>query len=233
MLKVLKACGDIFFPRLCLNCEAKTTKEDYLCPNCQDFALVKRPLCQKCGYPKASENKTCPNCRKNQYYFDHAFAPFSYQEPLIQILKLFKYHYRKYLGRFLADKFILQLQREGFNFSEYDLITFVPLHPKKLREREYNQSEILAQEIAKSLGLEIESLLSAKRFLASQTTKSQSERKNEIKGNFFAFKELPGKSIILVDDVITTGSTASECARALKAKGAKKIAVWAIARSVN
>ncbi len=236
MLKTLEAALDIFFPPTCLNCGKKISPSEFLCPACQDFERMPALVCQKCAQPlkTAQGANLCSLCRrKNIYFFDRIIAPFVYKNPLSQILKLFKYYHYAYLGDFLKDKLADFILQAGFNYKEYDFITYVPMHKTKLREREYNQSKILASKLSKDLKIELKELLKARAYLKSQVTKNKRQRKEEIKDNFSALENLKDTRIILVDDVVTTGSTVSECARALKEKGAKEVVVWAIARNIN
>lgn len=235
MFKIIKALRDIFFPPICLLCDKRALANSYFCLQCQDLKKNPPPLCQKCGRHLETPTKSgfCSECYRKKYFFDKVFAPFVYKKPLADILALFKYHRYSYLGEFLADKFINSLKKSGFHYKDYDFLTFVPMHHLKRREREYNQSCLLAESIAKGLSLKLQRVLRAKFYLPSQTTRKKAAREEEIKGNFEVKENLKEQKIILFDDVLTTGSTASECARALKEKGAKEVVVWALARGIN
>ena len=117
-------------------------------------------------------------------------------------------------------------------FGEYDFMVNVPSHPLRLREREYNQSKLLAKNLSNSLGIPLKSdIIFCKNNKPSQTKISKEMRAINVKNNFFAKGEVKNKNIIIVDDVATTGSTLSECAKALKEKGAGSILALTLARA--
>jgi len=114
----------------------------------------------------------------------------------------------------------------------YDFMVNVPSHPLRIREREYNQSELLAKKLSNSLGIPLKSgIIFCKNNRPSQTAINKEMRAKNVENNFFVKEKLNNADIIVVDDVITTGSTLSECARALKEKGARSILALTLARA--
>lgn len=153
---------------------------------------------------------------------DNGAAGIRYNDAASEMVHRFKYYGCQYLGRNLAS--FMELPKEW----QADAIIPVPLHPARLKERGYNQSLILAKELGGRYGIPVrDDLLKRIRNTLMQSMTSREERHANVKDAFRASKRCRGLSIILVDDVITSGSTAEECAKALKAAGAYKVYVIA------
>ena len=149
-------------------------------------------------------------------------AGIKYNDAASEMVHRFKYYGCQYLGRNLAS--FMELPKEW----QADAIIPVPLHPARLKERGYNQSLILAEDLGRGYDIPIrDTLLKRIRNTQMQSMTSREERQANVKDAFRASKRCRGLSIILVDDVITSGSTSEECARALKAAGADKVYVIA------
>ncbi len=179
----------------------------------------------------------CGACRKNPPCFDKAISAGPYEGVLAEAIKLFKYKKKIHVGRALADfsPFTKGGNRGimGVEGLQSCHIIPVPLHPSRLREREFNQSAILASVIGDKLGIPVlTDILLRERYTRPQVELDMKERKKNVVGAFSAQNEelIIDKEIILVDDVYTTGSTVNECAKALKKNGAKKVCVVTIAR---
>lgn len=133
----------------------------------------------------------------------------------------------------LLGKLMVDFANKNINAYEIDLIVPVPLHPKKLRERQFNQSEVLASYLAKRLDKKIvKDKVKRIKYTMPQTELKRDERIKNVDGAFLAKDgpDLEGKIILLIDDVFTTGATLHECAKALKNAGAKKVVAFALAR---
>ena len=153
---------------------------------------------------------------------DSAAAGIKYNDAAADMVHRFKYYDGRYLGKNLASFMVLPAEWRA------DVMIPVPLHPERLKERGYNQSLILAEELGKRYGIPVrDDLLKRIRNTLMQSMTSREERRTNVKDAFRASKRCRGLSIILVDDVITSGSTAEECAKALKAAGADKVYVIA------
>jgi ComF family protein len=220
--KYLEALRNVFFPALCFCCERKI-EEGFLCGSCfEKIEFLYPPLCRGCSTP-IKDNKTglCKNCKKEFFYYERVISATTYKEPISLLLHLFKYRHFDYLGEFLSLLVVRYLIRVGFEFSDYDFITCVPLHPAKEKERGYNQSAIISKIISFHFKIPFKSdIIYQTRLNPSQTKLSKEKREINIKDSFKVKGDLEGKRIILVDDVFTTGSTVKECCRVLKEKGA-------------
>lgn len=230
MLKFLKNfLLDLFFPKKCLGCNKPGT---YICDSC----LNKIELAQI-----VSPRLTSPGLDTVQKIssLDRLIWAVPYSNPLVkELIRIFKYHYIKELAKPLSQFLIAQCGRSYLPHNA--VIVPVPLHKRKLRERGYNQAELLAKEVAEHFSLPLETnVLIRKKYTPQQARKkNEQERREALKDAFEIapdFMEkcvnqgknlLSEKNVILVDDVFTTGSTLCEAAKVLKRAGAKE--VWGL-----
>lgn len=220
---------DLIFPNHCLGCNLEGV---ILCERCQGQLPMNRKFnCPFCKQPSFLGN-ICFSCRRHSH-LDGVWIASNYQNELLKkCIKVFKYNLVTDLAAPLADllngylAYIKDLSPAALDF---DLIIPVPLHRRKILERGFNQSEILAKSVSQKYGWQlIVDVFQRQRFTRSQVKLDINERKDNIKD---AFKindkeKVKGRKILLIDDVITTGSTLNECAKVLKAAGADK--VWAL-----
>lgn len=221
---------DFIFPKHCVSCKKVGS---YLCANCFSYlSFDAGGFCLVCRR-NSIDGLTHPGCRK-RYTIDGVFSSIAYKGIAKKLVYNFKYKpYLAGLKEFLAELFFEGLiQKEEFSRiyqKEKIVIVPIPLHKKRHRERGYNQAEILAKELSKKLNLKTENILLRVKETHSQVGLKQKERQENISG---AFKINPDTSIsccpniLLVDDVLTTGSTLLEAAKILKKNGVKK--VWGI-----
>ncbi len=202
--------------------------------------MIKRH-CPLCGQPYSSLDSTpaifrykCGNCRQgNKRYFVRARSVGLYQSNLRRLIHQFKYHKKSSLGPKLAGWMIKHMP-EGFDFADFDYILPVPMHIKRLREREFNQSLILAKSIARYYRRPLMLYnLYRREFQQPQAQLKSKARMVNVKGAFGVRypHKLCGKSILLIDDVYTTGSTVVECAKVLLKAEADKVDVLTLART--
>lgn len=216
---------DLLFPPNCVVCKAP---KQWLCQNCYDkIAFIVPPICQRCGTPVRDPSSICGQCRHHPLQFMDGIRSASYFEdnPIRSAIHFLKY--RNHKAVVMAPAKILAEAYQRFQLVA-DVIVPVPLHPARLRERGYNQSELLAGELSRLLGL----LLNAKTLQRTRQTKSQmtlgsDERHRNVAGAFSCVdKDLTGQRILLIDDVCTTGSTLDSCAETLKQNGVAS--VWGL-----
>jgi ComF family protein len=165
--------------------------------------------------------------------FDAAYSYGSYEGPLRELIHLYKYSGIQTLAGRLTDFLVMALPRD----ERFDFVTPVPLHWRRRWQRGFNQSELLAREIGRRCGIPSAGLLQRRRFTPSQAGLSNSVRRSNVTGAFgcrpAALRKRPihAKNILLIDDVLTTGSTAAACAQALKRGGARRVALLTVARA--
>ncbi len=213
---------NLVFPLECAGCEEEG---EVLCPNCvSTLARLEHPYCPLCADPKF--NGPCPRCVAIGPVIDGVRAPFLLEEPLRKLVHRFKYQHMRAaapaLGELLADYIA--------KWPENQLILVpVPLHPRRMRGRGYNQAALLARELSNRTGLPVnEGLLRRLEDSRPQVESANSEeRVRNVARAFGATADAAGSRVLLLDDVITTGSTLFACAAALKEAGAVK--VWGLA----
>lgn len=232
---------DILFPISCLSCG----QDDFwLCPEClKKIAILNFQVCPRCERMIIPQGKLCPNCKKQiklePFYLDALITATSYNENnLSKIIHIFKYNFIQDLSSPLGDILTQGILRSDLPLP--DFIIPVPLHSRRLRWRGFNQAELLAKEISQRLtpGFDLpvlNKLLLRKKYASPQMKiRKYSERKINIQNSFSAdpkFTEIiKNKRILLIDDIATTASTLSECAKVLRSSGAKKVFAAVIAR---
>jgi ComF family protein len=222
---------DLIFPPRCAGCDQ--WGERY-CASCQDQTkLISTPLCQICGEPiSGGESATCRRCRVSVISYSAIRSWAYFEGPLQKAIHKLKYKKDLGLSEILAQPMIQLLAEQKWKI---DLITAIPLDEIKQRERGFNQSLYLARPIAWSIKAMIKpSAIRRIKITRSQVGLSIEERKKNVEGVFRAERELvSGKSILVVDDVVTTGSTINSCAAALLKAGALRIYGLTLARSVR
>ena len=239
----LRSCLDtalgFFYPNVCQFCQTNraTEREGYVCSECwTQVRFIRAPFCERCGLPFAGDLTThfeCTNCRELELHFSSARSAVVARTIVREAIHRFKYSRALWFENFLADLLIREaapVLRE----QPWDAIVPVPLHPKKFREREFNQAEILARRLGAATNIRVDTKI-LRRILATttQTLLSRELRAANMTGAFAASPgALKGKSFVLVDDVFTTGATTSACAKALRAAGAAEVCVWTVARGL-
>lgn len=236
---LLRALADTLFPPLCHGCKVflDDPGELHLCQACRaGITLVESPLCSCCGVPFVTEgggDHRCGPCTSETPRFELARAVAVYDGIMRDLIHRFKYGDTVRLARPLA---LLTAERLLPTVSEFapDLVLPVPLHARRLRERGFNQSLLLAEKLAKLWQLPLErSLLQRTRWTEPQTALSADERRRNLR-NAFAVEDtasILGRKVLLVDDVYTTGSTLNECSLTLKGGGAAAVFAVAVARA--
>jgi ComF family protein len=222
----LKAAADVALPRVCPVCgKALDADEQWLCRKCL------------AGLPRTRYENTPFNAMEQLFAgkvpVERATAYFFYEKgsPYASILHDIKYHSLPKMGYWLASRAVTEMAGSQF-FEGIDVVTAVPLHRSKLAHRGYNQSEYLARGIADRLGIPYVEALNAVKPHSTQTHKGALERWQNIQGNYALKNDashLSGKHILLVDDVITTGSTLTVCASLLKSIPGATISLFTLA----
>ena len=220
---------DLLFPPRCVGCGKEG---NYICAPCRaGLPRLLPPLCPTCGRPLVQE-EWCSSCRRLKLDIDAICTPFAFQGVLRQAIHRFKYGGFKALALPLAQLLTQQLKNKPL---PAEVLVPVPLHPRRLRERGYNQSGLLAQELCRLTAIPVvEDMLFRHRNSRAQVkTFDSEERQSNVLGAFDCRDEkLKGGRILLIDDVCTTGATLNSCAIALKKAGASSVWGLALAREV-
>lgn len=238
--EAVEALASLIYPAVCQVCRAERAgaAEGYVCGACRaTIRPVEPPFCERCGLPFEGALTTdfeCANCREMELHFDSARSAVKAGETLLDVVHRYKYEQALWFERHLAELLCDAAERDLRN-GGWNAVVPVPLHPLRLREREFNQAERLARALALRLGIPLETRwLQRSAPTLTQTRLSRQQRLANVKR---AFRLRPGtvlqgKSCVLVDDVLTTGATTSACAAALKRAGAERVCVWTVARAV-
>lgn len=205
MNKILRNIVAAFLPERCPYCNTNVNAGKPACPECRaQFPETIREGHVIGGYPYT--------------------APFSYNDIFADAVKRFKFNGRTYYAEKLAEQ-ITNAVRENFDSIHFDCVTCVPMHKNQLKERGYNQSELLARNVAKQLKVPYEALLIKHKENLPQHSLTTSQKRDNVKGVYKAVNtdKIKGNNILVIDDIITTGHTLGECCRILSKAGGGKI----------
>jgi len=207
---------------VCRGCLAKpeALSAEFFCSSCRTPFENAFPL---------DEQGRCALCRSGLRGFDAAYSFGAYDGVLRELIHLYKYARVQSLVRPLADLLVRALPRD----EAFDAIAAVPLHWRREWHRGFNQAELLGREISRRTGIPLMKALRRARATPSQASLARSERRRNVAAAFRCRRaawRLHGKRVLLIDDVMTTGSTAAACALALKRAGAARVAILTIAR---
>jgi ComF family protein len=231
---------NLFFPprNFCPVCGQEERLRNGLGKNClARISLIQPPVCRKCGRPQrlaAAENDLCGQCATAAYYFSSARAVALYEGLLREILAELKYRFRPDLGAVLGILLVEWIKLHQ-DFRESDILIPVPINHQKLMERGYNQAELLAKPLQRYLGIDLKTnIIVRDKVTRSQNELNKEERFSNIKDAFRVVNSeaLAQAKVLLIDDILTTGATASEAARVLLRAGAKEVKVLTLAAGV-
>jgi ComF family protein len=238
--------ADWLFPPRCRACGTWLEGADgeYFCSGCRAaIQLVTHPLCSVCGRPfpdGSGEDHPCATCitRAPYFYRARAWAYYPREEledaPLRKVVQKFKYGRKVSLGKPLGR--LMALGCEGFlRECRADLIVPVPLHPRRLRWRGFNQSVLLARQVSRAFATPMDPFMLVRcRETVPQTELTEQQRRRNVRGAFALStgRSLRDRRILLIDDVYTSGATVNECSRALRRGGAAAVYVLTLARTV-
>ncbi len=220
--EVCPFCGKVSAQGICGECRKKT-----------DRLKVREPKCMKCGKPvKDAEQEYCRDCLDARHEYDRGAALWVHKPPVNTSVYQFKFHNRRSFGSFYAKEMAAEYG-EALAGWGIDIIIPVPLYPGKYKKRGYNQAAVLARELGKVLDIPVEErLLKRIRETAPQKNLTPRKRRQNLNGAFSVEKRrrvfLKSSSVLLTDDIYTTGSTVEEAAKTLKKAGAEKVFYLAI-----
>jgi ComF family protein len=214
-------------------CPLCAAPADGICGHCLDTLPFNRHACPRCALPLppgAASHSLCGECLRRPPPFDRAFAALRYEAPVDDLVGGFKYHRRLALGRALGEILAASLVDAGGG-EPPELLIPVPASPARLRERGFNQAAELARHLSARLGIPWSAGLLVRRGSAlPQRGLGRAQRRRNARGSLALERDAP-RRVALVDDVITTGATAAEASRVLRAGGAALVEIWAVART--
>jgi ComF family protein len=234
--KLCKNSFDLLFPARCFLCNS-ITAETGLCVDCwQEINFISPPYCKKCGHPfdvEIDKNVLCGNCISSPPPYKQAFGLFKYDEHSRKIIHKIKYSDKTNFIPYFTN--ILSFGAKEI-IGKVDIILAVPMHRLKYLSRKYNQSQLIAYNLAKqNRKLYYPDLIIKAKVNKPQSGLSKKERKANVAG-VFAVKEkyratMKGRKLLLIDDVMTTGETINACTKLLLKKGCKSVYVLTLART--
>jgi ComF family protein len=219
---------NVALPGSCLLC-GDNSQGSLLCAPCaQDLPTLSNALCPICA-DQTTHGERCGACLRETPHFDRTIALFCYDFPVDRIVHALKYGHQLAVAAWSGQRLA-----ERIGTGQNDFIIPLPLHAERLRERGFNQSA----EIAKALGNWLKTPLDRSNLLRTRATPPQADlphkaRHKNVRGAFECRADFTGKRLLLIDDVMTTGATANECARVLKLHGASAVTVAIIARALK
>jgi len=242
MNAILKSLIWFLYPAQCRHCGENLDPADgyYICKLCWDqVEYIKRPYCEKCGFPLNPLSAlsemifSCANCPDESKFGKVRSIAYYHNSAIGEAIRLLKDNGKTIMADKLAEIMVKGIN-EFLDSKDYDFIIPVPIHKKKVRKRGYNQMELIGRKVSSKTGIPLET----KSFVKIKNTPPQrgltgKERIQNIKGSFSVINtsNIEGKRILLIDDVMTTGSTVNECARVLLEEGkADNVDVITLAR---
>lgn len=224
--KIINLIIDLIYPRRCPVCdEIVTNRQAGVCLKCEaKIEFVKEPYCFKCGKPLDKEVEYCQDCSERQHFYDEGRAVIVYNENFKQSMYRFKYNSRQEYAKFYA-KIMYDTLKNKFTVWNPQVIVPVPVHKDKLRKRGYNQAYLIAKELSKYLGIPVDDeLIKRRKSTEVQKNLSAKERENNIKKAFIVTRNsVELSTVLIVDDIYTTGSTIDAISLCLKRAGVKKL----------
>ncbi len=221
---------ELVFPKICFNCR-KRIENNILCRKCSENLVFLENVCEFCGSPL--KNESCQVCQTEDFFFDKARSVFPFNKVVQNLIHDLKYDEMIKVAEMFGKKaaeYIIQFKP----FAKIDIIAPVPLHSVKKRHRGFNQSEILSRHLADQLQIEhYPHLIKRFRFTKTQTKLTKSERQKNVNNAFRLDSgiDIYGKSILILDDVFTTGSTLNAISKLFKEHKTGSIYAFTIARA--
>src|SRR5574340_353499 len=230
---ILNNCANFaraLLPQQCLLCAA-ASGSSLLCQPCHArLPALAADRCPQCALP-TSGGEVCGHCLRHPPAFDHTLAAFSYRFPVDALVQALKYEGNLAIAGILAEP----LAALAAARPAPDALVALPLHPERLRERGFNQSLEIARFLSRELGIPLLACACQRiRATAPQAGLPWQERAGNVRGAFACqAADLEGKSIAVVDDVMTTGATMDELCRVLRAAGAREVGAWVVTRTLK
>ena len=202
-----------------------------ICSACENDLLLNKNGCHVCDLPLTTENTICGECQAQMPSFDKVLCAYRYEGTLPHLIHQLKekqaYQWADHLSSMLVRRILQEYECTEFP----NAILPVPIHWRRFFSRGYNQSQLIAVSISKQLKIPTIKCVHKRRFNKPQQFLNRRERHKNLAGSFSVTKDLSNMHLAIVDDVVTTGATAEVIAKLLKKEGAKKVDVWALART--
>ena len=214
----------------CVICGRDVQKEKHgICDKCKKDLPINKKACKKCGVDIRTMNDFCDMCGKNQLVFDQAISVCRSEGEAKRLIHRFKFGGQKYLSKPIAHMMAQVLKEKDWKF---DAVTYVPASKDTIKKRGYNQAQLIAEDICDIMSVEVVEIAIKAKDLPPQEKMDYLGRFDNMKGAF-KLKEKPPESLLIIDDVKTTGATLNEFAKLVKRHGCKKVYCLTFASSVK
>ena len=233
----IRGIASLVYPPTCTICAESVGPHDYLCADCETkLSRIVPPFCAKCSEPfdgAITTTFSCANCAHRALYFDAAVSAYRSRGIARHVILNFKYGKQIHLRHLVGQWLKAALDDPRLGERKFDAIVPVPLHPARQRERGFNQAALLAERVGPYLRVAVRPVLQRVRFTTTQTAFDRAERIQNLRHAFRLRQNADVRElgVLLIDDVLTTGSTLSECARVLKENGARFVYAATAARA--
>lgn len=232
--RLISVLSNWLYPPTCILCGDPAPVHRDLCPGCQGDLTPNEPCCPVCALPApvGAGDLPCGRCLKKNPLFDRCLAPFRYLPPADELIGGLKFRGRlshaRVMGELMADHLVGRVAGDDYP----QVLIPVPLHPRRLRERSFNQAMELARPVARRLGIPLHAQGCRRRIATPQQTGlSALERRRNLRGAFTVSQLAGIEHAAIIDDVVTTGATVTEMTRVLRRAGVARIEVWAVCRT--
>ena len=213
----------------CASCNEEIFSGKYFCEECEKkLPYIDSYHCEHCGRELKTPSNFCTSCKGKMLSVDKARSVFNYKNPISNLIMQLKYFDKRYLARVFSEE-LANLYRK--NYFNADFLCYVPMTKKALKKRGFNQGELIATLLSEKINVPVKNVLIKTKETTRQAKLTREERLKNLQGCFKAQpkKEINGKTIVLVDDVLTTGATSETVANLLKKKGANAVYLITVA----
>lgn len=232
----LRSLLDLIYPPQCPICEAplhrdETSTSRFVCTDCLGrVEWFAPPWCEACGVPVTGETDLCSRCGHTSIPFEKARAVGPYDDVLARLIQMYKFQGERALAHDLAQLLAKRILDERMD-RDVEAIAYVPMTQRALRDRGFNHVEWLARDLSRQLDRPVVPALHKIRETRPQVALPERERLKNLRGAFSATQPLPWASVLLIDDVFTTGATLRECSRALTSAGVNRVYIATLAHT--
>jgi len=217
------------FPAQCHLCNHYHKTNTALCEQCKAYLMPLEYACEQCAHPLPNHTYgLCGQCIKYQPVFDKVVAPYAFEEPLRSLVHAYKYKQALHLQAFMVE---LMLSKPPSDLYQTQCLIPMPIHKNRLKKRGFNQASLLAKGLSKHTKIPYKNNLASKiKDTPSQAELNQQERRRNLR-DVFVVEDTDDKHVTIIDDLLTTGSSANELAKTLKKQGVNTVTVWCCARA--
>lgn len=231
---VLDTLSYQLLPGQCLICQQRSHRQRDLCGHCETELPWLGEHCQCCAQPlpRGENTALCGRCQRHPPHFSHCLAAWEYRLPLDHLLTDFKHRRRYGAGRVMAELWLSRRGPQALNPAP-ELLLPVPLHWRRRWQRGFNQARLLAEIWSQALGIAVADVIQRQHHTPAQQSLDARQRRRNLNQAFQLSHpaQLAGRHVALVDDVLTTGTTAHTLAGLLLAAGARQVDIWVLART--